>query len=173
MPRKATTDQLTKGPSFWPSEAGPSFRGDAVQRGTQRGGSAAYANNISPVPTRARAAWRMLGRGRRSASLDRESFEAAAKTAAAKAASRNSTATAAPPVAGTLPAKVIASVAAAADAAAEAGAASAPVVAEAVPAPFPELLRRTKGLHKPVGLVFASAHLLGTACALSGEFENW
>lgn len=43
------------------------------------------------------------------------------------------------------------------------------VAAATVPLRLQEMWRQADGLHKPFGLVFASAHVLGTACALTGE----
>ena len=42
------------------------------------------------------------------------------------------------------------------------------VAAATIPLRLQELWRQADGLHKPFGLVFASAHILGTACALTG-----
>ncbi len=40
--------------------------------------------------------------------------------------------------------------------------------AATVPVRLQQMWRQADGLHKPFGLVFASAHVLGTACALTG-----
>jgi len=44
--------------------------------------------------------------------------------------------------------------------------------AATVPVRLQEMWRQADGLHKPFGLVFASAHVLGTACALTGALAT-
>lgn len=152
-PRRASAPDSTPAKSGTPkrSPTAAQPRNGLSFKSAKRGGDAALVNNIAPVTIRARAAWRMLGRGRRSPSLDRQSIGAAARST-----SRSAPAKPASPVTGRPGTR------GAADAAAVAA-------AGAALAPFPRLLRRAEGLHKPVGLVLASAHVLFTACALTGD----
>lgn len=145
--RDSSKGATTRSPTGMRLGVGP------VSQGTKPAGDAAGVNNIAPAAVRARAAWRMLGRGLR---RDPESVEAAAQDAAARAFSRSNRFTAAAQLTGKPGAR------SAADAAATAGAAL---------APLPDLMRRAEGLHKPVGLVLASAHVLFTACSLTGDLN--
>ena len=114
--------------------------------------STEVANNIAPVTVRTGAPWRKLGRSSQTPSVYKVSIQTATEEAANQAVVRSS------PVKLTvqLPRKVKE---------------LSPAVAEGALAPFPSLLRSWEGLHKPVGLVLASAHVLFTACALTGAFS--